>query len=114
MDPDAYRRAYFADPPPEPRFAFTGAFGVTLYVQDFAEAVAYYAAALGPPAYVERDGTRLRVTLNGTTILDEDVSKLKPLDGKEHPGQSRKSGYVGFAGHNDPVAFRNVRIKVLK
>jgi catechol 2,3-dioxygenase-like lactoylglutathione lyase family enzyme len=58
MDLEAYRRAFFVDPPPEPRFAFTGAFGATLYVEDFDEAVAFYAAALGPPAYAEGEGTR--------------------------------------------------------
>jgi hypothetical protein len=58
MDFEAYRRACFVDPPPAPRFAFTGAFGSTLYFQDFDGAVAFYAAALGPPAYAEGDGTR--------------------------------------------------------
>lgn len=58
MDLEAYRRAFFVDPPPEPRFAFTGAFGATLYFEDFGAAVSFYAAALGPPAYVEGDGTR--------------------------------------------------------
>jgi hypothetical protein len=58
MDPEAYRRAFFADPPPELRFTFSGAFGTTLYFEAFDAAVAFYAAALGPPAYVEGDGTR--------------------------------------------------------
>jgi hypothetical protein len=30
-----------------------------------------------------------------------------------HPGKDRKSGHFGFAGHSDPVEFRNVRIKPL-
>jgi hypothetical protein len=30
-----------------------------------------------------------------------------------HPGRTRTSGHFGFAGHNDPVAFRNVLIKKL-
>jgi hypothetical protein len=47
-------------------------------------------------------------------ILDTDLSKIdKFLADKEHPGKDRKSGYFGFAGHNDPVAFRNVSIKKL-
>jgi|GEM_PF-4549462 len=29
----------------------------------------------------------------------------------EHPGVSRTSGFFGFAGHNDPVMFRNVQIR---
>jgi hypothetical protein len=58
MDVDAYRRAHFADPAPTPRYAFSGAFGATLYLGDYAAAVAYYAAVLGPPAYLEGEGTR--------------------------------------------------------
>ena len=30
-----------------------------------------------------------------------------------HPGKDRTSGHFGFAGHSDPVPFRNVRIKKL-
>jgi hypothetical protein len=30
-----------------------------------------------------------------------------------HPGQDLPSGYFGFAGHSDPVSFRNVEIKTL-
>ena len=30
-----------------------------------------------------------------------------------HPGKDRKSGHFGFAGHNDPVQFRAIRIKRL-
>jgi hypothetical protein len=35
------------------------------------------------------------------------------MAGKPHPGKDRKSGHFGFAGHNDPVAFRSVSIKKL-
>jgi len=60
-------------------------------------------------------GSTIRVELNGTTILDCDVSAVeKFMDNKEHPGKGRKSGYFGFAGHNDPVLFRNILIKELK
>ena len=31
-----------------------------------------------------------------------------------HPGKDRTSGYFGFAGHYDPVEFRNVSIKALQ
>jgi hypothetical protein len=30
-----------------------------------------------------------------------------------HPGKDRPRGHFGFAGHNDPVAFRNLSIKTL-
>jgi hypothetical protein len=59
-------------------------------------------------------GTQLQVILNGTRIIDEDLSKLTPMDGKDHSGLLRKSGFIGFAGHSDPVQFRNVRVKKLK
>ena len=62
------------------------------------------------------DGDRIVVNLNGHKILDADIAEAlkKPLDGQEHPGASRTKGHFGFAGHQDPVAFRNVRIKELK
>ena len=30
-----------------------------------------------------------------------------------HPGKDSPSGFFGFAGHSDPVSFRNVLIKKL-
>ncbi|MBI4578433.1 MAG: DUF1080 domain-containing protein [Planctomycetes bacterium] len=60
------------------------------------------------------EGPRVQVFLNGTKINDADLSKIeKPLDEHEHPGMRRSEGYVGFMGHGDPVAFRNIRIKPL-
>ena len=58
MDYDTYRQKFFTSPPPQPRFAFTGLYGITLYFANYAEAVAYYAQVLGPPTYVEGEGTR--------------------------------------------------------
>ncbi len=59
-------------------------------------------------------GSRIEVELNGFLILDGDLSKVTEFkDGSPHPGKDRQSGYFGFAGHNDPVAFRNVQIKRL-
>jgi hypothetical protein len=62
------------------------------------------------------DGERIEVHLNGFEILNVNVAEAreKPLDGKEHPGASRTRGRIGFAGHNDPVAFRNIRVKRLE
>jgi hypothetical protein len=60
------------------------------------------------------NGSRIKVELNGTIILDGDVSQVHQYkDNSAHPGKDRKSGYFGFAGHNDPVAFRAVQIKKL-
>jgi len=60
-------------------------------------------------------GSRVAVELNGTQILDTDLSKVTEfMDGKTHPGKDRTSGHFGFAGHNDPVAYRKISIKELK
>ena len=57
-------------------------------------------------------GSRIIVLLNGSLILDSDLSQIDSyMAGKKHPGLSRIRGHFGFAGHNDPVAFRNIRIK---
>lgn len=59
-------------------------------------------------------GPKIQVELNGTRIVDGDVSKVTEFMGnKKHAGKDRLSGHFGFAGHNDPVAFRNIRIKPL-
>jgi hypothetical protein len=59
-------------------------------------------------------GSTITVDLNGSRILDCDLSKVTEfMADSPHPGKDRKSGHFGFAGHNDPVAFRNVRIKRL-
>lgn len=59
-------------------------------------------------------GHTLQVELNGTRILDGDLSKVTEFkDNSPHPGKDRLSGHFGFCGHNDPVAFRNIQIKKL-
>lgn len=62
------------------------------------------------------DGNQVTIRLNGFEILSTDLAKLreKPADGRPHPGAARTSGHFGFCGHNDPVAFRNIRIKRLE
>jgi hypothetical protein len=60
-------------------------------------------------------GPTIKVELNGTLILDCDLSKVTEFMAKRaHPGKDRSSGHFGFAGHNDPVAFRNIQIKRLE
>jgi len=59
-------------------------------------------------------GSEIKVELNGFTILDADVSQVKKAkDGEVYPSSKRKKGHFGFAGHNDPVPFRNIAIKEL-
>lgn len=60
-------------------------------------------------------GSRIKVVLNDTVILDCDLSNVKEfMSDRAHPGKDRTSGHFGFAGHNDPVMFRNIAIKRLK
>jgi hypothetical protein len=59
-------------------------------------------------------GPKIKVELNGTVILDADLSKVKEFMGNSaHPGKDRTSGFFGFAGHHDPVELRNVAIKTV-
>ncbi|WP_215240105.1 DUF1080 domain-containing protein [Dyadobacter helix] len=58
-------------------------------------------------------GSKLRVTLNGTVILDGDLaeaSKNGTADHQQHPGLSRTSGHIGYLGHGDSLRFRNIRV----
>jgi hypothetical protein len=60
-------------------------------------------------------GPKIKVELNGTVILDTDLSKVtRYMANSPHPGKDRKAGHFGFAGHNDPVAFRKIEIKPLE
>jgi Domain of Unknown Function (DUF1080) len=59
-------------------------------------------------------GSTIKVELNGTVILDTDLSKVKDfMANSPHPGKDRTSGFFGFAGHHDPVEFKGVAIKAL-
>jgi hypothetical protein len=59
-------------------------------------------------------GSKIKVVLNGKTLVDADVSTVTdPEVLKKHPGLQRKSGRIGFLGHNSRVEFRNIAIKRL-
>ena len=59
-------------------------------------------------------GSKITVELNGSQILDADLANVTEyMGGRPHPGKDRKSGHFGFAGHNDPVEYRNVQIRDL-
>jgi hypothetical protein len=61
------------------------------------------------------NGSTVKVELNGTVILDADLAHLPAgADPSKHPGVTRRKGSFGFAGHNDPVAFRRVRIRPIE
>ncbi len=60
------------------------------------------------------DGSKIKVELNGSVILDADLSQVTEFMGnRPHPGMDNTSGYFGFAGHGDAVMFRNISIKRL-
>jgi len=61
-------------------------------------------------------GTQIKVTLNGTVIVDGDIADARDngtMDHREHPGLKNQTGHIGFLGHGSVVKFRNIRIKDL-
>ena len=59
-------------------------------------------------------GSTIKVILNGTEILNTDLKNVKKfMGGKPHPGKDIPEGHFGFAGHSDPVMFKNIQIKRL-
>lgn len=62
------------------------------------------------------NGSDVKVILNGTTILEGDFKEASlngTMDGKKHSGLERTKGHIGFLGHGDVLAFRNIRIREL-
>lgn len=62
------------------------------------------------------NGPKIKVILNGTVILDADITDARKngaVDQQKHPGLMRDSGHIGFLGHGSPVQFRNIRVKEL-
>jgi len=55
------------------------------------------------------NGNHVTVELNGTIINEGNLDLLSKQHPK-HQGVKRRSGYICFCGHGDPVAFRNIRI----
>jgi len=63
---------------------------------------------------IRAEGRRIKVTLNGTIILDADLDSVKdPEVLKKHPGLANAKGHIGFLGHGSRVEFRNIRIQEL-
>jgi hypothetical protein len=61
-------------------------------------------------------GTHIKITLNGTVIVDGDIAGPRDngtMDHNDHPGLKNKSGHIGFLGHGSVVKFQNIRIKDL-
>lgn len=63
---------------------------------------------------IEVQGQRIKVTLNGTKILDVDISTFDRSQIAHPPkGLDHTKGFIGFAGHSDPVVFRSFKVKKL-
>jgi hypothetical protein len=65
---------------------------------------------------VRIEGSKVRVILNGHTILEGDIDEASAdgtLDHRDHPGLQRDEGYIGFLGHGSELKFRNIRIREL-
>ena len=64
---------------------------------------------------VTMKGKRVTIVLNGVTIVDVDLDKVAPggktVSDHKVEGLTRTKGHIGFCGHGDRVAFRNVRVK---
>jgi hypothetical protein len=56
---------------------------------------------------IQLDGTYLKATLNGQTVLDIEFSQHSELKNR------LRRGFIGLQDHGDYVAFRNIRIKEL-
>jgi hypothetical protein len=60
------------------------------------------------------DGRHIKVTLNGTVIVDANLDDAKdPAVLQKHPGLARTTGHIGLLGHHSRVEFRNLRVKTM-
>jgi hypothetical protein len=81
--------------------------------------VAAQKGALRPPGEwnteeITAQGRRIKVVVNGTTILETDLNDLNdPYRIAKHPGLFRDRGHIGLLGHDDYIEFRHLRIKEL-
>lgn len=61
---------------------------------------------------IEVQGSKIKVTLNGTKILDVDTATFDRSQIAHPPkGLDHTKGFIGFAGHSDPVVFRSFKVK---
>jgi len=58
-------------------------------------------------------GRKLKIWLNGVQVQDADLDAY-PDKVKEHPGITRSKGYIGLQNHNDPLEYRNIKVRVIK
>ena len=71
------------------------------------------------PIEVTADGPRVKFVLNGSTLVDADVSQYStdgtvPADGIRRPGLHNKSGRIHWCGHGHNIFWRNIRIREIR
>jgi hypothetical protein len=93
----------------DPRQAHGSAYGMVAAARGYQRPVGEWNFQL-----VTVRGSTIQVELNGTQILDCDLSKVTEYLGKTpHTGKDRTTGFFAFLGHGDAVEFRNIRVKPL-
>ena len=62
---------------------------------------------------IRAKGPSVTVIINGETVVEADLTKHRDAE-KEHPGITRKDGYLGLQSHDERVEFRKIEIKESK
>jgi 3-keto-disaccharide hydrolase len=58
-------------------------------------------------------GPKVKIQVNGETLVDANLDEYKEKHSKAHPGILREKGRIGFQSYNTRVEFRNVFLKAL-
>jgi hypothetical protein len=59
------------------------------------------------------EGPKVAVRLNGTLVVDEDLSKNTDRE-EAHPGRKSKSGSIGLQNRGELIDFRKIEVRTLK
>ena len=63
-------------------------------------------------------GSKIKVVLNGTVILEDDLARYPTdgttQDGEKHPGLRNTTGRLAWLSHGYPCRWRRIRIKEIK
>jgi len=108
MDYESYREKFFVTPQPDPRYDFGGLHGVTLFFEDFDAAIDYYIEVLGPPAYVEGEGTRgWQIGVTWLTLLKGNAGNPKNVEfnivmKKPQEAESLQADFIEAGGQGEP------------
>lgn len=62
---------------------------------------------------ITAQGSLIVVRLNGELVVDADLAQHQGAV-TDHPGLRNREGYIGLQSHNEPVEFRDIRIRELR